>query len=82
LYILAIWPAHTNNLSGRIPDKLLQRSGQVRLIEVTKLMDRVEDRNPLLEESLRSLGAFELTDMALRQPGRLQEPVPDASTLS
>jgi hypothetical protein len=37
-----------DDLSRRIPDKLLQRSGQVRLIEIASLINGVEDGNTLL----------------------------------
>jgi hypothetical protein len=36
-----------NDLSRSIPDKLLQRSGQMRLIEIARLIHSVKDRNPL-----------------------------------
>jgi hypothetical protein len=73
LYILAIRLAHTDDLSSRIPDKLLQRPGQMRLIEVAQLIDRVEERFALLEESFRPFDALELADMTLCQTRSLQE---------
>src|SRR5688572_4826070 len=39
-------------------------------------MNCVDDGSTLLEQSLRPLGAFELTDMALRESGRLQKAMP------
>src|SRR5687767_2494283 len=73
LYILAIWPAHADNLGRGISDKLLHRAGEVWLIEITRLKNSVEDRTPLLEERRRPLGALELTDMVLGQAGSSQE---------
>jgi hypothetical protein len=37
-----------DDLSRRIPEKLLERSGQMRLIEIASLINGVEDRNSLL----------------------------------
>src|SRR4026209_364907 len=64
------------DLRGSVPDELLQGTGQVRLIEITRLEYRVEDRDAVPQQGRRLDGAFILADVTLCLPGRLQEAMP------
>jgi hypothetical protein len=48
----------------------------VRLIEISSFVNGVGDRDALLQESGRPLGAFDLMDVALGQAGSSQETMP------
>ena len=76
LYRMAIGLAHPDDLCRRIPDKLLQRAGQVRLVEIAGFEGSLEYRDALLQERFRPLCAFELADVVLGQACSSQEAVP------
>src|SRR5574341_386364 len=61
------------DLSRRLSHVMFQREGQVRLVEVTRLEGRVENRDALLQQPYRLPGAFDLAIGVVRQPRRLQE---------
>jgi hypothetical protein len=61
--------AQPHDLRGRVPDPLLQRTRQMRMIEVSDLVNGVGDRNTSPQERRRVLGAFDLANVALVQPG-------------
>src|SRR5438270_4738531 len=65
-----------DDLSRRIPDKLLQRSGQMRLIEIASLINGVEDRNPLLYEGQCMLSTYHLPNVGGAQSCCSQESMP------
>jgi hypothetical protein len=67
--------ARPKDLRGRVPDPLFERPGQVRLIEISGLVDGVGDRFAPLQEGRRLLGALDLADAALGQPRGSQEAV-------
>jgi hypothetical protein len=56
-----------------LSDQALQRSGQVRLIEVAGLINGVEDRYALLEERRRLAGAFDSPKCTICQSSSSQE---------
>src|SRR6185437_11482324 len=61
------------DLRGRLADEMAQRAGEMRLIEIARLKDRVEDGRSLPQENRRVAGALDLADGAMRQPGRAQK---------
>src|SRR6185437_7689617 len=61
------------DLRGRLADEMAQRAGEMRLIEIARLKDRVEDGRSLPQEDRRVAGALDLADGAMRQPGRAQK---------
>ena len=64
------------DLRGSVPHELLKGTGQVRLIEITRLEYRVEDRDAVPQQGCRLDGALILADVTLRLPGRLLEAMP------
>src|SRR5258708_36210820 len=67
LYRMAIRLTHADDLGGRVPHPLAQRSGQVRLIEIASLVNDIENRQPMPQQFRCSLGAFHLANVTLRQ---------------
>jgi hypothetical protein len=63
-------PASVHDLGRRLADEVLQRSGEMRLVEVARRVNDVEDRHGLLEEGGCVPGALDPVHGALRQPGR------------
>ena len=56
-----------------MPDEVLERSGEMRVIEITGLVSRVENGNAFSQEVRRKAGAFDLTDGALSHAGSVEE---------
>src|SRR5919107_692501 len=71
--------AQPHDLRGRVPDPLLQRTREVRLIEVSDVVNGIGDRNAPPQERRRVLGALDLANEALAQPGGPQETMPHRS---
>ena len=61
------------SLRGSLADEVAQRPGEMRLIEIARLKDRVEDGRALPQENRRIAGALDLANGAMCQPGRTQE---------
>ena len=65
--------AQVDDLRGRVTHPLLERSGQVRLIEIAHLKRRVGDRHASRQKRRRLLGALDLIDVVLAHAGGAQE---------
>ena len=61
------------DLRRRSADEVLQRASQMRLVEVTRVVDDLEDRHAGLQQVRGSARAFDLARGGLGDPGGTQE---------
>jgi hypothetical protein len=62
-----------------LPDEIYERSGEMRVIKITGFVDRIENRDPLLQEIRRMSSTFDLSNGALSHTGRLEKMALDGS---
>jgi hypothetical protein len=66
-------PFAAHNLPRRAADEVLQRASQVRLVEIARVVDNLEDGDPLPQQIRRSPRAFDLARAGLGDPGGVKE---------